>query len=290
MSRVYRLTFALVAALCCSFSQAQDIPDEDKQRRRLVVLAPHLVESMFAIGAGDQIVATTAHSDYPEQAKSIPQIGNYARLQIEKILQLRPDIVVAWRTGNPADDLLRLEKYNMPVVYTQPTELNDVANEIILLGELTGREDKAQTVANAYLTRLRQIEDQYQHKPPVTVFYELWSRPLRTVAGNSWLQQQISACGGRNIYVDMQEDYPQVSLEDVLAKQPQVIIQPSKHGQSQPDAVKWQTWPQIPAVNNHFILHPNADKVHRMTTRMLDELEKMCQDIDQARQFYQTAQ
>ncbi|MBU2979624.1 cobalamin-binding protein [Alteromonas sp. C1M14] len=278
---------AFILSLSCAVSQAQDISNDDKQKRRLVVLAPHLVESMFAIGAGEQIVATTTHSDYPEQAKSIPQIGNYARLQIEKILQLRPDIVVAWRTGNPAEDLLRLEKYKMPVVYTQPTQLEDVAKEIKLLGELTGRQDKANEVADAYLQRLNHLKAEYQAKQPVTVFYELWSRPLRTVAGSSWLQQQISACGATNIYRDLAEDYPQVSLEDVLAKQPQIIIQPSKHGQSQPDAINWQTWPQIPAVTNDFILQPNADKVHRMTTRMLDELELMCRQIDQARQFYQ---
>jgi vitamin B12 transport system substrate-binding protein len=257
-----------------------------KHNLRFVVLAPHLVESMYAIGAGEQIIATTNHADYPAAAKSIPTVGNYARLQIEKILQLRPDIVVAWRTGNPAEDLIRLEKYQLNVVYTQPKKLRDVAAEIRLLGQLTGREEKAEVLANNYLTRLEALASRYQEKTPISVFYELWARPLRTVAGESWLQQQIAVCGGQNIYAHMADDYPQVSLEQVLELRPQVIIQPSKHGQTQPDELNWQTWPQLPAVKNDFILHPNADKVHRMTVRMLDEVALLCAEMDQARQFY----
>ena len=272
--------------LLFGFSSLAQTEADPRTQRRLVVLAPHLEESMFAIGAGDQIIATTDHSDYPAQASAIPRVGNYARLQIEQILALRPDVVVAWRSGNPADDLQRLEKYNINVVYTQPDNLEDVAAELRLLGELTGHEQQAEKVANDYLFRLHALKAKYSKADGVSVFYELWARPLRTVAGHSWLQQQIALCGGDNIYADISEDYPQVSLENILDLRPQVIIQPSTHGDNQPETINWQQWPDMPAVKHQFILHPNADKVHRMTTRMLGEVERMCVQLDHARQFY----
>lgn len=280
-----RLRF-LLPFLCLFLSVAVRADDLQKQQLRLIVLAPHLVESMYEIGAGDQIIATTDHSDYPQAASSIPRIGNYARLQIEKILQLRPDVVVAWRTGNPAEDLLRLEKYNINVVYTQPGKLEDVAEEIRLLGQITGRDSTANRIADDYLMRLETLKNRYNSAMPVSVFYELWARPLRTVAGEAWLQQQIAVCGGDNIFASIDDDYPQVSLEQVLSARPQIIIQPSTHGRGQPDKMDWQKWPNIPAVENAFILTPDADKVHRMTTRMLGEVESMCEGIDKARRFY----
>lgn len=278
--------FFLICLMACFSvcSLASDV--EQKQQRRLIVLAPHLVESLFAIGAGEQIIATTDHADYPSAARNIPRVGNFASLQIEQILALRPDVVVAWRTGNPADDLKRLEKYNVNVVYTQPVTLEDVAAELRLLGELTGHEANAEALASDYLQRLSQLQQQYQQAEGVSVFYELWARPLRTVAGTSWLQQQIALCGGDNIYADISEDYPQVSLEKVLALRPEVIIQPTTLTSNQPETINWQQWQEIPAVANQFILHPNADKVHRMTTRMLDEVEQMCEQLGSARQFY----
>lgn len=275
-----------ISALLLSLSAAAQTDVDPRTQRRLVVLAPHLVESLFAIGAGDQIIATTDHSDYPAQASSIPRVGNYARLQIEQILALRPDAVVAWRSGNPADDLQRLEKYKINVVYPQADNLQDVASELRILGKLTGHEKQAEHIANDYLYRLHALKARYSKAEGVSVFYELWARPLRTVAGNSWLQQQIALCGGDNIYADIEEGYPQVSLENVLDLRPQVIFQPTTHGDNQPETINWQQWPEIPAVNHGFILHPDADKVHRMTTRMLDEVEVMCVQLDKARQFY----
>ncbi|MFC3122774.1 cobalamin-binding protein [Agaribacter flavus] len=269
-----------------SVSRDNGLSNEEKQDLRFIVLAPHIVETMFDIGAGAQIIGTSEHADYPLAAKAIPRVGNYARLQIEKILQLRPDFVIAWKTGNPSDDIARLKKYGINIVYSHPTRLEDVESEINMLGELTGRQTRASKLAKEYSARLSALRERYQEAAPISVFYELWPRPLRTVAANAWPQQQLTLCGARNPFVDAKEDYPQVALEKVLEYQPQIIIQALSAGVENPDSIQWQQWPKIPAVKHQQILQPNADKVHRMTRRMLDELTLLCEQIDTARRVY----
>lgn len=270
-----------------NFQEIMQLSKENRQKLRIIALAPHIVESLFEIGAGQQLIATTAHADYPEAAKEILQIGNYARLQIEKIVQLQPDVVIAWKTGNPGDDLSRLQKYHTKVVYSNPRTLSQVADELRMLGQLTGREETAEKAASQYQKKLAYLETRYANKTPVVTFYELWSRPLRTVAHTAWPQQQLTLCGAQNPFVNATDDYPSVGLEQVLVSLPQVIIQPTQHAADSPDSINWGQWQHIPAAKNQFIFHPNADKVHRMTSRMLDEVAVMCEKIDVARQFYQ---
>jgi vitamin B12 transport system substrate-binding protein len=274
-------------SLASNYSLANSDSNDSLQKQRIIALAPHIVESLYAIGAGDQIIGTTAHADYPKAAEDILRIGNYARLQIEKIIQLKPDVIIAWKTGNPTDDLARLEKYNLKVVYSHPQTLEDVANELIMLGKLTGREVAANKVAEQYLTKLQKIKQTYEDQAKVSVFYELWSRPLRTVANNAWPQQQLELCGASNPFAKATDDYPSVGLEQVLVTLPQVVVQPSQHSADSPDGLNWPQWQHIPAAKNNFIFHPNADKVHRMTTRMLDEVVILCEQINNARKFYQ---
>ena len=274
--------------LNASQTVAKSVSDDSLQKQRIIALAPHIVESLYAIGAGEQIIGTTAHADYPKAAENILRVGNYARLQIEKIIQLKPDVIIAWKTGNPMDDLARLEKYQFKVVYSHPQTLEDVANELIMLGKITGREAVANSVAKKYLLNLQKIKQKYATQNKVRVFYELWSRPLRTVANKAWPQQQIELCGASNPFADAQDDYPSVGLEQVLVTLPQVVIQPGQHSADSPDGLNWLQWQHIPAVKNNFIFHPNADKAHRMTIRMLDEVVVLCEQIDAARQFYQT--
>lgn len=286
----YLLGFGLLSFLYLhpSLSVAKEDSNNSLQKRKIIALAPHIVESLYAIGAGEQIIGTTAHADYPADAKKILRVGNYARLQIEKIIQLKPDVIIAWKTGNPTDDLARLKKYQLKVIYSHPQTLEDVANELIMLGKITGREVAANIIAAKYMKKLQKIQQTYANQSKVSVFYELWSRPLRTVANQAWPQQQIQLCGATNPFANAIDDYPSIGLEQVLVSLPQVVIQPSQPNTDSPDGLNWPQWQHIPAVKNNFIFYPNADKLHRMTTRMLDEVVVLCEQIDTARQFYQT--
>ena len=287
MNRYLNILLLGLIGLNASQTVAKSVSDDSLQKQRIIALAPHIVESLYAIGAGEQIIGTTAHADYPKAAENILRVGNYARLQIEKIIQLKPDVIIAWKTGNPMDDLARLEKYQLKVVYSHPQTLEDVANELIMLGKITGRVAVANSVAKKYLLNLQKIKQKYATQNKVRVFYELWSRPLRTVANKAWPQQQMELCGASNPFADAQDDYPSVGLEQVLVTLPQVVIQPGQHSADSPDGLNWLQWQHIPAVKNNFIFHPNADKAHRMTIRMLDEVVVLCEQIDAARQFYQ---
>lgn len=286
--RFLSMLLCVLVGFHASQSVAKNASNDSLQKQRIIALAPHIVESLYAIGAGQQIIGTTAYADYPKAAENILRVGNYARLQIEKIIQLKPDVIIAWKTGNPADDLARLEKYQLKVIYSHPQTLEDVAKELIMLGKVTGRETAANIIAAEYMKKLQKIKNTYANKSKVSVFYELWSRPLRTVANQAWPQQQIELCGASNPFAKAQDDYPSIGLEQVLVTLPQVVIQPGEHSADSPDGLNWPQWQHIPAVKNNFIFHPNADKAHRMTTRMLDEVLILCEQIDTARQFYQT--
>jgi len=257
---------------------------ESAAPQRIVALAPHIVELLFSIGAGKQIIATTDYADFPPEAEDIPRAGSYAGLQVEKIIALKPDLILAWKSGNPEADLQRLEKYGQLVVYSDIVTLEDVAIELRQLGGLTGHSEKAEALADAYESDLAHLRETYSNAAPVTVFYELWSHPLTTVAANAWPQQQLVLCGADNPFKDQPQDYPHISLERVITQNPDVIIQPDHNGKTDINGIEWQRWPQLTAIKENQIIHPDADKAHRMTLRALDATRELCAAIDKVRQ------
>lgn len=258
--------------------------NEEIKAKRIIALAPHIVENLYAIGAGDLIIGTTEHADYPNEALAIPRVGNYSRLNIEQILAAEPDLIIGWKSGTPTDDLAKLEKLGYNIQYSEPKKIEDVAKELKFLGELTGRNAEADKVAKAFISKLDTLRQQYLTAKPVSVFFEMWSNPLTTVANDAWLQQQINVCKVTNPFINSATDYPQINVESVVLEAPEIIIQPSSHSDSAPDRVNWQQWKNIPAVQNHAFVHPNADKLYRMTTRSLDELTVLCEKIDAFRE------
>jgi vitamin B12 transport system substrate-binding protein len=268
-----------------SVSVMSAFASETANKPTIIALSPHIVEMLYDIGAGEQIIGTTSFADYPEQAKSIPIIGNYLRLQIEKVIALQPDYIIAWKSGNPSDDLARLKKLGFNIVYSQPNSFEDIAKEMREFGQLTGHEAQAETKAKKLLNDLEEITNQYHDKTPITVFYELWARPLTTVAKGSWPQQFLDICKAKNPFKQASAAYPQINIETVLLTPIQLIIQPLSINQTDKEAYDWQNWPIIPAVGNKQIIQPNADAIHRMSMRSLKELTKLCADIDKTRQL-----
>ena len=249
--------------------------------KRIIALSPHSVEMLYAIGAGDSILATTDHADFPKSALEIPRIGGYHGIQIERVLELEPDLVVVWGSGNKAEDLQRLKELGFNVYNSDPKTLEAVADELKELGELTGHQVEANKVAADYLAGLEALRKDNLAKPEVKVFYQLWSTPLMTVAKNSWIQQIIAVCHGDNVYLDAASDYPQVSLESVLLKMPEVILQSQDEGNVL--GVDWSEWQEIPAVKNQHIYQLNADLLHRAAPRALQGVQALCDALDKAR-------
>ena len=168
--------------------------------KRIIALSPHAVEMLYAIGAGESIVAATDYADYPEAAKKIPSIGGYHGIQIERVLELNPDLIVVWDTGNKAEDINQLKSLGFKLYSSSPKTLEDVAKEIEELGALTGRTEQASQVAADYRSELLQLRSENAAKSEPKVFYQLWSTPLMTVAKNSWIQQIIGVCHGKNVF------------------------------------------------------------------------------------------
>ncbi|HEY9043319.1 MAG TPA: cobalamin-binding protein [Rheinheimera sp.] len=250
--------------------------------QRIIALAPHITEMLYAIGAGDRLVAVSDYSDYPEQAADLPSVANYASINIEAVLALQPDLVIAWRTGNPQADVKRLQQLGIEVAFSDPLTLDDIAEELIMLGELTGLQPLAQQQAEQFKAQLNQQRQQYQHKTPVTVFFAMGTTPLSTVANNAWPQQILALCRAENPFAKVKGDYPQVGIEQVLLTQPEVIIQPAGQGRSA-DFRFWKTFQSLPAVKAGHFLTVNADYLFRTTPRTLLGIQQLCQGVDHYR-------
>ena len=276
-----------------SASTPTSAPLSSDAKPKIIALSPHIVELLFDIGAGEQIVATTEFADYPQAAQQIPVIGNYAGLKIEAILALQPDLIIAWRGGNVQRDLEKLRTLGFNIIYSQPLTLLDVAKDLRLFGLKTGNAQRAEQQAQIFEQRVAQLAQTYRHAAPVLAFYEIWHAPLTTVAQNGWAHNLLGICNIQNAFADISHPYPQVNIEQVLSKQVQLIIQPQSgladagltDGETNPakqphyKGYNWQAWSDIPAVKHNRILRPNADKLHRMTLRTLDELGQLCAQV-----------
>jgi vitamin B12 transport system substrate-binding protein len=280
------LLFTIIALLLSSTSASYASITIHSPKPRLISLSPHITEMLFSIGAGEQIIATSEMSDYPIAAKKIPRVGNYLRIQIERIIELDPDYIIAWQGGSPADDLARLKKLGFNIIYSAPKKFVDIASDIKKLGKISGQQRQANQLAAKFLTRLKTIKAQYKNKTRLNAFYELWATPLTTIAKDSWPQQHLDICGANNVFYNTSTPYPVVSIEQVLTKNVEVIIVPLSKGQTEKQSYNWRKWPQIKAVNRQQFIYPNSDKMHRMTLRALDELENLCGKIDEVRNFY----
>ncbi|MGI2125478.1 cobalamin-binding protein [Shewanella oncorhynchi] len=249
--------------------------------KRIIALSPHAVEMLYAIGAGDTIVAATDYADYPEAAKNIPRIGGYYGIQMERVMEFNPDLIVVWDSGNKAEDINQLRTLGFNLYGSDPKTLEGVAKELEELGQLTGHVEEASKAAAAYRAELIRLRVENAKKSEPKVFYQLWSTPLMTVSKNSWIQQIISVCHGQNVFYDAASDYPQVSLENVLLTLPEVILQSEEEGNVK--GVDWRQWPEIPAVKKQHIYQLNADLLHRATPRALLGVQALCDALDKAR-------
>ncbi|MGB0895035.1 MAG: cobalamin-binding protein [Parashewanella sp.] len=249
--------------------------------KRIIALSPHIVEQLYSIGAGDSIIATTDNADYPEQAKNIPVIGGFYGVQIEKIVQLKPDLIVYWGSGNKASDIRRLKEFGFKLYNNDPKTLAAIPDTLIELGKLTGYEVAAQEKASQFRRQLNQLVIANSQKASIKVFYQLWSSPLMTVAKGSWIQQLLTACHSENVFYHAVNSYPQVSTENVLLKQPQVILQANEKGNVQ--GIDWSKWPEIPAVKFQQIYQLNADILYRPTLRAIEGAQALCQVLDKSR-------
>lgn len=283
--------------LFCGMLQASPITliDDGKRRvelagpaQRIVSLAPHITEVLFAAGAGDRIVGTVNYSDYPEAAKAIPQVGGYNQVNFERILSLNPDLIIGWYEGNSAETVEKLQLLNIPVYMSDPKTMDSISHNIRQFGKLTATEEIANSSAAAYDQRRAELRKMNVHKPPIRVFYQVWEDPLYTLAGGHFISDLYTLCGGINIFADLSEASPVVSVEAIVTRNPQVMLTGGHHGsRSIKDwKQKWSTWGSMDAVKNDMLFFVNQDMFTRSTPRTVDAAENLCEILDQAREVY----
>ena len=254
----------------------------DRPAQRIISLAPHITELLFSAGAGDAIVAVTEYSDYPETAKSITRVGGGGSLDMEGIIALQPDLVVAWQSGNPDGQVKQLQSLGLTVFMSEPRQLEDVPDTLLRLGRLSGTDAVAAASANDFKRHYERLKKRYAQRRDIKVFYQFWEQPLMTVNGEHLISDVIRLCGGHNIFDTLPSLAPQIDVEAVLAADPDVIIVGADK-KNAPLLAGWQRWPKLSAVAHNHVYAIQRELLVRHSMRILDGAEKLCVLLEKAR-------
>lgn len=250
---------------------------------RVILLGPNLVESIYAIDAADTVVAVADHSDYPLAAKALPRVASHNTINYEQILALAPDLVVVWASGFGVDKIQKLRDLGLTVFASEPQRLTDIEQLLQVLGQLTGHSLAADEAASRYARQLKALAQRYQQQRSVRVFYQIWHQPMQTLNNQHIVNDVIELCGGVNVFAAQREIAPKVSIEAVIATNPELIITGVSDGQKPSWLDDWQRWPGITAVKNNQLFVINADTVVRHAPRILLGAEQLCRYLAQAR-------
>ncbi len=258
----------------------------EKPATRVISLAPHLTEVVYAAGAGEQLVGAVSYSDYPEEARAIPRVGSYDSVSYETLLSLKPDLVLAWHEGNGEDVVTRLRSLGLNVYVSEPRALEDVAESLRVVGVLTGNEQAANAAASRFMQQLNALRETYSSREPVTVYYQIWNEPLLTLNGDHLISDVVRLCGGRNVFADAMPLVSRISVESVLRANPQVIIA-SGMDKARPEWLDdWREWSAMTAVKNDQLYFIPPDILQRHTPRIIEGATLMCEKLQQAREHY----
>jgi len=292
----YRGSLRIAAAVLCwvllhgaAWAEIRVTDDAGRQlslpapARRIISLAPHITELLFAVGAGAAVVGASDFSDYPEAARAIPRVGGGGGLDLEAVLALRPDLVIAWQSGNRAGPVRRLQQLGVPVFYSEPHHLEDIVSSLERFGQLTGSQDAASLQARAFARRLQELRRRHTGRETVSVYYQIWERPLMTLNGQHIVSDVIRLCGGRNVFADLPALAPQIDVEAVLTANPDVIVVGDAAGAQADSLVAWRRWPELAAVRNGHLYAIQRELLVRHTPRLLEGAEQLCRLLDEVR-------
>ena len=286
-----KILLPLFLVLQLGFAHAEILLKDDRgstvklaaPAQRIVSLAPHITEVLFAAGAGSRIVGTVEYSDYPEAAEKIRRVGGYSRLDLEAIAALKPDLVIGWQSGNAPAHVDKLEKLGLTTYVSQPDRIEDIARTLETYGRLAGTEAIALPAAKAFRERLAALRTQYERRETLRVFYQVWKQPLTTINGRQIISDAIRLCGGANVFAELPTLAPNVSVEAVLAANPDVIIA-SGMGDSRPEWLDdWRRWKQMTAVAREDLYFVPPALIQRHTPRLLEGTEIICKHLETVR-------
>lgn len=271
-------------------SAAIEITDDKGRRvvlaepaKRIVSIAPHVTELLFAAGAGERVVGVVEYSNFPEAAQRLPRVGSNVQLDLERIAELHPDLIAVWLHGSAQRQLDRLQALGLPIYYNEPRTLEDIARSIEVLGRLAGTDATAAAAAGEFRGHLRALRAEFAGRAPVPVFWQIWERPLMTINGKHLISDVIRLCGGRNVFAALKPLVATVSTEAVIEANPEVLGTAIIDGRKQNGLEQWKPWTRLTATARGNLLLIHTDLISRHTPRILQGARQMCEHLDAAR-------
>jgi len=237
---------------------------------RVISLAPSLTEIVIELDAADLLVGVLDGGDRPAPVAALPSVGRYGQLEMERLLSLRPDLLLLWPGSVGVAQRDQLQRLNIPTFTAEPHSLDQLADQIEQIGERLGRAERGRLVAGAFRQRLAELRKRYHRDTPISVFYQVWDQPLYTVGGGQIISDALSVCGARNVFADLNQPAPQVSLEAVLQRNPDVVVA----GSTSQLAV-WKAWPSLKA---RFVVVPDKG-IERPSGQMLGAVARLCETL-----------
>lgn len=291
MNKFFVAALAMSAALFAGVAQAAISVKDDggntvtlsKPAQRIISLAPHATELIFAAGGGDRIVGTVGYSDYPVAALKIPRVGSHQQIDVERIIALKPDLLVVWLHGNSERQLEHVRKLGIPFYFSEPKKLTDIPTSIERLGMLMGTEQQANKVAAAERTELARLTEQYRNRPTVRMFYQVWGKPVYTLNGGNIMSDVIRLCGGENVFANLAIPAPVVTTEAVLLENPEVMMTGDRQAEKSGGLEIWKQYKNLLAVKNDNLFSVDADLVNRAGPRLIEGAAMVCEKLELAR-------
>lgn len=289
------VTLSVVSADLSATPPIRVVDDADRTvvlanpARRIISLAPNTTELLFAAGAGKYVVGTVRFSDYPARAKAIPVVGDANMINMERIISLRPDLIIVWSHVDLSGQLNKLKILGVPIYYSEPRRLEDIPRSISDLGKLAGTSSEAEHAAEQFKERMAVIRQKYAGRPPITVFYQVWRRPLMTVGGRQMINDVIELCGGVNIFQGLSVTVPTVNPESVVAANPDVIVTDYDDG-GDDGMAGWRAMKGLHATAWGNLIGLNSPAMGRPSPRILDGADSLCKAFDDARSRMQRAE
>ncbi len=254
-----------------------------KPPQRIISLAPNLTELLFAAGAGSRVVAVSEHSDYPADALALPKVANALGVDFERVLDLQPDLVIAWLSGNGRRVVDRLEHLGIRVFATEPRRFADVERLLSVFGQISGYPRQGSSRSSRFRRQVASLRDRYAWKSSMSVFYQLSQRPLMTINGEHMISELLRLCGGDNIFGEYRLLVPTVSVEDVMKRDAEVILISSTVPNVNQVRAQWLTMKDLKAAKTDRVFIVDADLINRQTPRLVQGAEQVCRLIDRAR-------
>lgn len=296
--RACTLALFLAAAVNGVDAAARTVVDDaghsfvvERPPQRVVTLAPSLTELVFAAGGGASLVGTSALSDYPPAARTIARVGDAGRLDVERVIALKPDLVLIWQRGNTSRELEQLEAAGIRLFQLEPRRLDDVARAIERLGALLGHEAQADRRAREIRADLDRLRIAHAGAPTVSVFYQVWRQPLMTVNGKHLIDDILTLCGGRNVFAALAPLVPIISSEAVVGADPEAILTASETASAEawrrdpdnPSFAAWHRHGSMTAVRRSWLYALNGDNISRQGPRIVDGATAVCAVLDEVR-------